>query len=175
MWDSTLPCGIRLISACAEDWARAWPIQRAAFEDLVQRTHGGWDEALEARCAANWDASITRMCELDGALVGWVRLGHEPRYDYLDLITLDPRVQGRGLGAAILRHLMDEAAARGVPIWLSVYRENLARRLYARLGFQERPRDELRVYMVWPDGGDAPPEDDVLPASADTTLGRLLS
>lgn len=175
MWDSTLPCGLRLLPARPGDWARAWPIQRAAFEDLVQRTHGGWDAAMEARCAASWDAAITRMCDLDGALVGWVRLGHEPRYDYLDLITLDPVVQGRGLGTAILRHLMREAAARGVPLWLSVYRENHARRLYARLGFQERPRDPRRVYMVWPDGGDAPPEDEAPPPSAETTLGRLAS
>lgn len=140
------------------DWSIAWPIQRAAFLDLVTRTAGGWDEAQVRKCEAAWDAARTSIVEQGGQPVGWVRLERNADHDWLDLIVLDPGVQDAGLGTQVMRRLMDAAAARGVPLWLSVYRENRARVLYRRLGFRETPRDEVRVFMVWPaDSGMAPP------------------
>ena len=141
---------LELIPATDADWDRAWPIQREAFRDLVTRTHGGWDEVQTKKCAEAWDATHTRLIEVDGALAGWVRVEHHPDRDWLDLVVVDPRVQGRGLGTRVMWRLMGEARDRGVALWLSVYRANAARRLYARLGFAELPRDEIRVYMVWP-------------------------
>ena len=45
-----------------------------------------------------------------------------------------------------------------MPLWLSVYRINPARRLYARLGFSTHPRDDVRVLMGHPDSAAPPPE-----------------
>ncbi|MCB9796767.1 MAG: GNAT family N-acetyltransferase [Alphaproteobacteria bacterium] len=137
------------------DWPRAWDIQRAAFEDLVTRAGGGWTEAQVKKCEAAWHAPSTRMVLQDGEVVGWVRLESAPDHDWLDLIVLAPEAQGDGLGAALMRRLMAEAGER--PLWLSVYRENQARRLYARLGFRELPRDNVRVFMVWPPSTEGSP------------------
>lgn len=137
-----------LRSARAEDWPRAWEIQREAFLDLVTATRGGWTEELQHECRMAWNAERTRMVEADGQPIGWVRVEHRPDHDWLDLVVIDRSRHGRGLGAAVMRVLIGEAHARGVPLVLSVYRANPARRLYARLGFVETPRDEVRVTMT---------------------------
>ena len=47
-----------------------------------------------------------------------------------------PELRGRGIGTAIMRSLMDEAAALGVPVTLQVASSNdPSMRLYLRLGF----------------------------------------
>lgn len=141
---------MRLVPAQAVDWDAAWEVQRAAFLDLVTRTAGGWTPALVEQCAAAWRPQDTRLVLQDDTLVGWVRLEHHPDHDWLDLVVLHPTVQGRGLGTRLMRRLFAEAEQRQVPLWLSVYRVNEARRLYARLGMAELPRDEVRVFMVHP-------------------------
>jgi GNAT superfamily N-acetyltransferase len=145
---------VRLVPATDSDWPAAWAIQRDAFLDLVTRTWGGWTDEQVRKCERAWNAGLTRMIHVEGAPVGWVRVEHHADYDWLDLVVIAPSHQNRGIGEAVLRTLLDEAAARGVPLWLSVYRTNPARRLYARLGFSEHPRDDLRVLMGFPS---APP------------------
>jgi GNAT superfamily N-acetyltransferase len=139
-----------LTRAQPSDWDRAWAIQREAFLDHVTRTYGGWTPEGMARSANRWSPDSTQMVHVDGALAGWIRLEHRPDCDWLDLLVVAPRYQRRGLGTGVLRSLMSEADRRGVPLWLSVHRNNDARRLYARLGFRELDRDERRVFMVHP-------------------------
>ena len=50
-------------------------------------------------------------------------------------VFLLPSVQNRGIGTRLVRDLLDEAAAAGLPLRLRVLRVNPARRLYERLGF----------------------------------------
>ncbi|WP_312951655.1 ribosomal protein S18-alanine N-acetyltransferase [Superficieibacter sp.] len=54
-------------------------------------------------------------------------------------IAVDPRFQRRGLGRALLEHLIDELEKRGVlTLWLEVRASNAAAiALYERLGFNE--------------------------------------
>ena len=139
-----------LSPASAADWTLAWPIQRAAFQALVDRSWGGWDAEHIQACADAWNPLQTRRIEVDGEMIGWVRAEHLPDHDWLDLIVVAPQYQGQGIGSKVLQRLMAEAEARSVPLWLSVYRSNIARRLYARLGFAALERDEIRVFMVYP-------------------------
>lgn len=145
--------------AAAEDWPAAWSMQREAFRPLVEATHGGWTEALVRGCEEGWSAAHTRMVSVDGRDVGWVCVEHHPTHDFLDTIVVEPSAAGRGLGTRLLGLLIAEARERGVPLWLSVWKENRARGWYARLGFREHPRDDRRVYQVFPPDteGTAPP------------------
>ncbi|MCB9679117.1 MAG: GNAT family N-acetyltransferase [Alphaproteobacteria bacterium] len=147
---------MRLRPATDADWPAAWDIQREAFLPLVTETWGGWDEAMERKCRDGWCAADTRMVEIDGAVVGWVQVEHREDHDWLELIAVASAHQGAGLGTTLLRLLIDAAHGRGVPLVLSVYRTNAARRLYLRLGFTEEPRDALRVRMTLPPGGTRP-------------------
>lgn len=51
-------------------------------------------------------------------------------------IQLAPEVQGRGIGEALIRRLVDEARSAGAALTLHVLHANPARRLYERLGFR---------------------------------------
>ena len=146
-----------LTRALPSDWDRAWLIQHDAFLDHVTRTYGGWTAEGIERCAKAWAPRSTQMLHIDGALVGWVRLERRPDCDWLDLLVIAPAHQRQGLGTSVLRSLMSDAERRGVPLWLSVHRNNDARRLYARLGFRELDRDERRVFMVHPASTASPP------------------
>ncbi|MCB9681611.1 MAG: GNAT family N-acetyltransferase [Alphaproteobacteria bacterium] len=149
----------RLRATTDADWPEAWALQEAAFLPAVTAAAGGWTDAERERCASAWQAAHTRVVEVDGAMAGWVRLQPFDTHDWLDLLVVAPARQRQGLGAAVLGRVQAEASARGVPLWLSVHRDNPARRLYARHGFDPRPRDDRRTWMVWPatTPGDAPP------------------
>jgi GNAT superfamily N-acetyltransferase len=64
-------------------------------------------------------------------------------------IALLPEHRGTGIGTAIVRGLLAEAAAVGKPVRIHVERLNPARRLYDRLGFV--PIEDKGVYwlMEW--------------------------
>lgn len=58
----------------------------------------------------------------------------EPHW-YLDLIGTRPERQGEGIGAALLRPVLDRCDEQGLPVWTySSNRQNLA--FYHRLGFE---------------------------------------
>lgn len=60
-------------------------------------------------------------------------------------ISLLPAFRGRGVGTALLRGLLDEAAA-GRRLCVHVEMDNPARRLYERLGF--RPVSEHGIHVL---------------------------
>ncbi|HVE87101.1 MAG TPA: GNAT family N-acetyltransferase [Myxococcales bacterium] len=64
-------------------------------------------------------------------------------------VALLPEHRGRGLGTALLRDLLAEAAAAGKPVRLQVLRGNRAAGLYARLGFSTVNEDGLHALMEW--------------------------
>uniref|UniRef100_B0SX64 GCN5-related N-acetyltransferase n=1 Tax=Caulobacter sp. (strain K31) TaxID=366602 RepID=B0SX64_CAUSK len=80
------------------------------------------------------------------------RLATDRGPDALHLIdiALTPEHRGRGLGEAILRQLMGEAAALGAPLTLQVAQDNLAaQRLYRRLGFVATAATETHLTLCW--------------------------
>ena len=64
-------------------------------------------------------------------------------------IALLPAHRGQGLGAALLRDLIDEAAAAGKTVSLHVEKSNPAMRLYGRLGFKSEEDNGVHERMRW--------------------------
>lgn len=63
------------------------------------------------------------------------RLHPEEPHWYLDLVGTRPEHQGKGIGAALLRPVLDRCDEEGLPVWTySSNRQNLA--FYHRLGFE---------------------------------------
>jgi len=60
-----------------------------------------------------------------------------------------PERRGRGLGEALLRDLMDEAAAAGKDVSIHVEKLNPAMRLYRRLGFAIEEDKGVYDLMRW--------------------------
>jgi GNAT superfamily N-acetyltransferase len=109
----------------------------------------GWDEALQRDFhARGFNPPHTKIITVNGADAGRLDVERRPDELYVGLIELLPPYQGKGAGGRLLRGLIAEAAARGQAICLEVLVVNTrAYDLYARLGFRETGRDDLKVWM----------------------------
>jgi ribosomal protein S18 acetylase RimI-like enzyme len=67
-------------------------------------------------------------------------------------IALLPDHRGSGLGTALLRELLAEGEARGLPVSIHVEYNNPALRLYRRLGFQHVDSNGIYYLMRWQPG-----------------------
>lgn len=64
-------------------------------------------------------------------------------------IALLPEHRSRGIGTALIRALLAQAADAGTPVRLNVLRRSPARRLYKRLGFRETGDDGVYTALEW--------------------------
>ncbi len=102
---------------------------------------------------ATYPRAWFQIVTVDGAPVGRLVTDRADGLHLVDIALL-PERRGQGLGEAVLRTLMNEAAAAGAPMTLQVARDNLgAQRLYARLGFVATAANETHFTLRWP----APP------------------
>ena len=88
------------------------------------------------------------IAEIDGAAVGTgaLMVSHEhPKLLELVKMATDPKAQGRGVGSAVIDHLLSVARERGAQqIWLETNDKlNAATALYKRKGFRKLEADEL--------------------------------
>ena len=74
----------------------------------------------------------------------------------LEHFYLDDAVQGRGIGGAVLRLLIAEADAAGLPIRLGVLKGSPAARLYLRHGFVWTHDEPFDDYYERPPGAVSP-------------------
>lgn len=83
----------------------------------------------------------------DGADIGVFKVVRDADPWELTQIQLLPRYQGQGIGAALIRSLLNEASVAGKRVHLDVLRANPARRLYERLGFRVVAEDTHSYLM----------------------------
>jgi len=89
----------------------------------------------------------TWVIVLDGREVGSVAVRDEPDAVWIEHFYLDPNVQGKGVGTAVLTHLLEKHGT-GLPFRLNVLQGSAARRLYERHGFRLESEDAVDVFMV---------------------------
>lgn len=103
--------------------------------------------------------SLLFVIELDGLAFGRLRVVRDPVTAavpgptcriQLAGIQLIPRMQGRGIGTAIIRDLQSEAEREGVPLDVGVEKDNpKARVLYERLGCVLIGEDDNEYLLRW--------------------------
>ncbi|MEU0387917.1 GNAT family N-acetyltransferase [Streptomyces chartreusis] len=113
---------------------------------------GRYDEhRVRQRLRDGFSARHTSVIETDGSFAGSVALrpsetdenGH-----WLEHFYLAPALQGRGLGAAVLRTLLTRTDADNALVRLNVLQGSPARRLYERHGFTIESQDPVDIFMV---------------------------
>ncbi|MFF5532580.1 GNAT family N-acetyltransferase [Streptomyces cinerochromogenes] len=119
-------------------------VLRADLERL-----GRYDEQrVRQRLRDGFDPAHTRVIEVDGAFAGCVALRPAADAHRLEHFYLAPRLQGSGIGSAVLRGLLERCDRDGIPVRLDVLRGSPARRLYERHGFTRETEDAVDVFMV---------------------------
>ncbi|MGW3460559.1 GNAT family N-acetyltransferase [Streptomyces olivaceoviridis] len=119
-------------------------VLRADLERL-----GRYDERrVRQRLRDGFVPAHTWVIEVGGAFAGCVALRPAEDAHWLEHFYLAPHLQGNGIGAAVLRGLLERCDRDGVPVRLNVLRGSPARRLYERHGFTLDTEDPVDVFMV---------------------------
>jgi ribosomal protein S18 acetylase RimI-like enzyme len=92
---------------------------------------------MQSRAYAQYPGRSYQVVLLDGEPVGRLYLSREDGVIWIVDIALLGEYRRRGVGTALLREVLDEAAAVGSAVRIHVERFNPALRLYERLGFRK--------------------------------------
>ena len=92
--------------------------------------------------------AVDAIIEVLGIAVGRLYVDRVQGTLHLVDISLLPEYRGRGIGTALIRALLDEAASVSGAVKLSVAASNPARRLYERLGFRTVGSDGIYLFQV---------------------------
>lgn len=142
---------LTLRKATGSDSDFAYQIKKAAFRQYVEQVWG-WDESEQRRFHQRRYASQEfRVIQLSGVDVGILATVREHDCVKLNQIYILPEYQGRGIGTACTRRVIEEAAACGLTVRLQVLKVNpRAILLYQRLGFERIGESDTHVLMERP-------------------------
>lgn len=137
----TLPAGYQLVSSApsVEDYRALRAVTGLSVKS---------DGQARAAIAGTW--TFRRALDADGTTVAMGRIVGDGGWYFLiaDMATL-PEHQGRGLGAAILRELLDEIADRAEPgAYVTLTADPPGRRLYESFGFEDVAPGRTGMHMV---------------------------
>jgi ribosomal protein S18 acetylase RimI-like enzyme len=116
--------------------------QKAAFLDMQFRAQHSHYQQYYPK--ADWLVTMR-----DGEDVGRLYIERWTKEHCIIDIAFLPEHRGKGFGAALMRDLMDEAAAAGKAVSIHVEKFNPAMRLYRRLGFTTEEDKGVYDLMRW--------------------------
>jgi ribosomal protein S18 acetylase RimI-like enzyme len=137
--------------ATDDDREFAYALNKAAMGDYITAIWG-WDEAWQrGYFDRHWDPAGTQIVTHDGDDIGILKLEERAEATYIGLVEIRPDHQGGGIGGAVVRDVVADAARHGRPVELDVLSVNTrAQALYRRLGFAEQYRhgdDDVKIRM----------------------------
>ena len=123
--------------ASERDRAFLYKLHCCTMREVIEKTWG-WDEEWQRTdFARRFHQYVASVIEYEGRPIGGLML--EPLADsmYIHEIQVLPEWQGQGIGTAVVRQIITQAASRGATVTLSVVPANpRAKQLYERLGFE---------------------------------------
>ena len=136
--------------ARADEFEYVFALHKEGLGRYIARAWG-WDEDFQRQgLRREFDAGQFEIAESRGGAAGMISATSHPDHLYLHHIIVVPERRGRGIGTALMRIVLDRAAAARLPLRLSVFHANPARSLYARLGFRRIRSDEHRQWLEAP-------------------------
>ena len=140
---------LRAATTADADWL--YELRRETMRDYVEQTFGVWDaRAQRRRFRQDRELAGIQIIMCDRNAVGLLQVERGPAGLFLANLQIQPDFQNHGLGTAIIRALIDEAARSRSPIRLQVLKVNEgARGLYERLGFVTAGDTGTHLQMIW--------------------------
>lgn len=142
---------MRFRRAKARDSEFAYRVKKATLAGYVRQVWG-WDEEEQRRLHQRRFATQDfRVIVVSGVDVGVIALSCRPDCLKVNQLLVLPEYQGKGVGTACMKDVLEEAAASGLPVRLQVLKVNRrAVEFYRRLGFSDTCLDDTHVQMEKP-------------------------
>lgn len=137
------------------------PALQSDFEDLAALRIEAMRASLERvgrfdpvrareRLRAGLLPAHTHHIEVAGERVGFVMFRSQGDHLLLDHLYVHPRAQGKGIGGAVLVHILAEADLHALMVRVAALRDSDSNRFYARYGFQLVEQGEFDNFYVRP-------------------------
>ena len=134
--------------ATEHDYELMWEIQRTSIGPYVDATWG-WDETFQRRFFdEHFDHRKHQIIQVGDRDAGFLSFEVRQGHLYLGNMALLPEFQNRGIGTAVVHHVIEQADGAEIPVRLQVLKSNPARRFYERLGFTRCGETDTHFQMV---------------------------
>lgn len=126
---------------------RLLPLTGPQIEILFEQQY----RLQQTHYANQWPNAHTLIIQQSDKTIGKIMLDENETALHIIDIALEPAMRGKGYGTALLRAIQAAAQKRGLPVKLSVDRQNRqAKKLYLALGFQVTGTSDTHESMNWP-------------------------
>jgi len=144
---------LRLRPASGGDFQFCWSLYRDSMKSLTMELLQYWNESGQRRMVEETITdSGTSIIVSSGSGIGWLQISETPEEIYLGQLYVTPSMQNRGIGTAVVRRLCDRASQQRKALTLEVMKNNRARLLYERLGFDPVGSSKYKFNMRWQRG-----------------------
>jgi GNAT superfamily N-acetyltransferase len=123
-------------------------LRAVVMRDDLERLGRYDDHRVRQRFRDSFSSEYTSIITVEGEFAGSITVRPTDDRRLLEHFYLAPHHQGRGLGSAVLRSVLERTDAEGVTVRLNVLQGSPARRLYERHGFVIESEDLVDVFMV---------------------------
>ncbi len=138
---------IELRPASSDDFDFLYRLHRLTMKKYVAQTWG-WDESWQRQYfEQHFDPALNQIIAVRGIDIGVVSVVERETELFLSNIQVHPEYQGQGIGASVIKTILDEGKRLGKPVALQVLKINPAQKLYARLGFTVMAETETHYLM----------------------------
>lgn len=142
------PSLVTLLPAVEGDFEELVALRIAAMRESLERI-GRFDPVrARERFRSGFTPAYTRHVMVDGQRVGFVVVKPDQDQLLLDHLYIDPKYQGKGIGAAVLAQVFKEADALSLPMRVGSLRESEANRFYQRHGFAFVAEEEWDIHYI---------------------------
>ncbi len=139
---------LRLRKATADDSEFAYRTKKAAFKEYVEKVWG-WDEEQQLQLhELRFASQEFQVIQVSGIDVGIIAIVRQPDCVRVNQLFILPEYQNRGIGAACMMRIIEEAVASELPVRLQVLKVNsLAVTFFQKLGFGSIGESDTHVLM----------------------------
>ena len=128
--------GLKFRQAQATDSEFVFTVKRAAFREYVEQIWGWEDTYQRDLHNRRFAAQDIRIIQFDGTDIGFLSTANTADTLNVDQIYILPEHQGRGIGGACMKRIIDDANLEQKSVTLQVLKINpRATAFYQRLGF----------------------------------------
>ncbi len=142
---------LKLRQATPEDNQFAYRVKKAAFKKYVEKVWG-WKEDEQRRLhRRRFAAHNFRVIQISGVDVGIVTLVQQPDCLKVNQLFILPEYQNKGIGAACMNLIIQDASALKLPVRLQVLKVNKrAFAFFEKLGFKIVSKIDTHIMMEKP-------------------------